>query len=433
METDPTRICQILLGLPEVAVLGVDDPPDGGPLTVHIESLSGQGRHCPSCGRPGWVKDRAVVVLTDLPAFGRPVRLAWRKVRRACPDPGCPQGSWTCGDDRIAAPRSTVTHRAGRWMTEQVGRARRAVAAVARELGCDWHTVNDAVLAYGQLLVDHPDRIGPVEAIGMDETLFNRTGPYRKQEWATTFADVAGNRLIDIAPGRDPASAAGWLARRPQAWLDGIRVGTLDMAATYRRVYRQVLPDAVLVVDPFHLVRLANKSMDRVRRSVQNAALGHRGRAGDPLYRARRLLARAAERLDERGGQKLRGLLAAGDPDGHVAAAWRAKEAVRQHYTMPDAATAAQHLAALSQDLRRPDRHPETRKLGRALNTWSPQILAWHTTGGASNGPTEGQNNLIKATKRVGLGFRSFRNYRIRVLLDAGGCDWTLLPTLTPR
>jgi transposase len=50
-----------------------------------------------------------------------------------------------------------------------------------------------------------------------------------------------------------------------------------------------------------------------------------------------------------------------------------------------------------------------------------------------SNGPTEGQNNLIKATKRVGFGFRSFTNYRIRVVLDAGGVNWDLLPGLTPR
>ncbi|HYN55921.1 MAG TPA: hypothetical protein VES03_01870, partial [Motilibacterales bacterium] len=119
METDPTRICEILVGLPEVSVLGVEDVP-GAPLMVHIDSQV-EARNCPSCGRCGWVKDRPVVVLTDLPAFGRPVRLAWRKTRRACPNPDCAHGSWTSRDDRIAAPRYAVTHRAARWMTEQVG------------------------------------------------------------------------------------------------------------------------------------------------------------------------------------------------------------------------------------------------------------------------------------------------------------------------
>ncbi len=51
--------------------------------------------------------------------------------------------------------------------------------------GCDWHTVNDTMLAYGQLLVDNPERIAPIQATGMDQTLFNRE--YRTQQWATTF------------------------------------------------------------------------------------------------------------------------------------------------------------------------------------------------------------------------------------------------------
>jgi transposase len=57
---------------------------------------------------------------------------------------------------------------------EQVGRPGPTVAELARELGCDWHTVNDAVIAYGTALVEHPDRIGDVDALGLDETLFCR-------------------------------------------------------------------------------------------------------------------------------------------------------------------------------------------------------------------------------------------------------------------
>ena len=52
-------------------------------------------------------------------------------------------------------------------------------------LGYDGHAVNDTILAYGQLLVDDPERIGPIQATGMDQTLFNRE--YRTQQWATTF------------------------------------------------------------------------------------------------------------------------------------------------------------------------------------------------------------------------------------------------------
>ena len=430
MEADPTRMCQLLVGLPDVDVLGVEQSCDGSALVVHIRCPENWQAACPACGTQGWVKGYRVVRLTDLPAFGRPAVLAWRKTRRSCPNPVCGQGSWTTSDDRIASPRCKVTHRAGRWLTEQVGRFRRAVSVVAAELGCDWHTVNDTVIGYGKLLVDDPDRIGAVSALGMDETLFTRAGAYRAQQWATTFADVGGHRLIDITQGKDSESVIGWLEQRPQSWLDAIEVGTLDMASSYRSIYRQVLPHAVLVVDPFHLVKHANLCLDRVRCAVQNQTLGHRGHKHDPLYRSRRLLTRAAERLSADGHEKLRGLLAAGDPDGQVATAWQAKEAVRGIYTQPPE-TAGAYLQALSQDLRRPDRHHRVRQLGRTLRNWAEEILAWHTTR-ATNGPTEGQNNLIKATKRVGFGFRTFRNYRIRVLLDAGGVNWNLLPTLTP-
>jgi hypothetical protein len=59
---------------------------------------------------------------------------------------------------------------------------------------------------------------------------------------------------------------------------------------------------------------------------MKNDTLGHRGRKGDPLYRARKLLALAAERLDRDGEGRLRGLLAAGDPDHEVYDTWIAKE-----------------------------------------------------------------------------------------------------------
>ena len=77
--------------------------------------------------------------------------------------------------------------------------------------------------------------------------------------------------------------------------------------------------------------------------------------------------------------------------------------------------------------------HPsEVRSLGRMLRTWRDQILAWHQAR-VSNGPTESINNLIKRIKRIGFGFRRFKNYRTRVLLYAGKPNWDLLATVTPR
>ncbi len=151
MEVDPTRMCELLVGLPAINVLAVDDR-DG--LIVHVESR-GAPPGCPACGTRAWVKDRPRVELVDLPCFGRPTRLVWHKHRWCCPDRDCPAGSWTAEDPRVAPSRGAMTDRAGRWATVQVGREGRTVAEVARELGCDWHTVNDAVMAWGAALIGH--------------------------------------------------------------------------------------------------------------------------------------------------------------------------------------------------------------------------------------------------------------------------------------
>ena len=160
-----------------------------------------------SAGRAAWVKDRPVIELVDLPCFGRPTRLVWRKHRFTCPDPDCETRSWTGEHRDVAPPRAAMTDRAGRWATAQVGRNGRSVSEVARELGCDWHTINDAVIAYGTPLVDDPDRIGAVSALGLDETLFCRRGRWRRQEWCTSIVDVTRpSQLLDMVEDR---SAAG--------------------------------------------------------------------------------------------------------------------------------------------------------------------------------------------------------------------------------
>ena len=112
----------------------------------------------------------------------------------------------------------------------------------------------------------------------------------------------------------------------------GIRWAVLDLSGPDRSAFDTALREAEQVADPFHVVRLGNDALDEVRRRVQNQTLGHRGRKHDPLYRARRLLIAAHERLSERGDAKLRGLLAAGDPRGEVRLAWHAKETLRGLY-----------------------------------------------------------------------------------------------------
>jgi transposase len=206
----------------------------------------------------------------------------------------------------------------------------------------------------------------------------------------------------------------------------------LDLSGPWRLTFTTMLPGAIQVADPFHLVKLANTKLDEVRRRVQQQTLGHRGHKHDPLYRCRRLLTKADERLDDKGRTKLLGLLQAGDPHGEVRLAWHAKEVVRSVFDPIDPATALEFVTRLGHDLQDRSCPPEIRQLGRTIVRWRTQIAAWHQAQ-VSNGPTEAANNLIKRVKRVAFGFRRFANYRIRALLYAGHPNWDLLPTITPR
>ena len=220
-----------------------------------------------------------------------------------------------------------LTLRAGAEATRQVGELAMPVAVVARELGVCWWTVMAAVVLHGTPLVDDPERVGKVTALGIDETSFLAANQKRSTIYATGMVDL--QRRQDHRPGgreqRPPTCADGVRSRDP-AWLAGVRVVATDLAESYRAGTSPHLDHAISVADPFHVVRVANRCVDRVRRRVQNETLGHRGRKHDPLYRIRKLLLKGTERLDERGHDRLLLGLRLGDPHDELLGAWLAKD-----------------------------------------------------------------------------------------------------------
>ncbi len=285
---------------------------------------------------------------------------------------------------------------------------------------------------WGTALVDaDTGRIEGVTALGLDEILMFRRGEYRSKRWGTTVVDARRGVLLDIVAGRSAAGPTRWLRARQPAWRRAVRWAVMDLSGPYRKTFDDALPQATQVADPFHVVRLANSALDEVRRRVQNDTLGGRGTRHDPLYRTRKLLAMAHDRLSDAGEAKLRGLLAAGDPRGEVRDAWHAKETLRDIYKIPDHRLARRTLDELARDLRDPAFSPELNRLGRTLRRWASPITNWHRSN-VTNGPTEAVNNLAKLIKRNAFGITNFEHYRIRALLYAGKPDWTLLNTLTP-
>ena len=104
-------------------------------------------------------------------------------------------------------------------------------------------------------------------------------------------------RLLDLVPGRSAAALTSWLSEHSQTFRDQVQVVAMDGFGGYKNAATTAVPDAVTVMDPFHVVALAGTKLDLCRQRVQHDTLGHRGRTGDPLYRVRRTL--RGPRLDD--------------------------------------------------------------------------------------------------------------------------------------
>jgi transposase len=326
---------------------------------------------------PASLKDRDRVELTDLPCFGRQAILVWLKRRWRCLERSCPVGSWTETDPQIGSPRLRLTDRAGRWATYQVGAHGRTVTEVAKDLGCAWHTVNDAVIAYGTRLVDDPARIGHVTALGLDETKFVRRGRFKIKSWSTSIVDVSAGRLLDVVEGRAAAPVAAWL-RNPTR-RGGSRSGSRRWTCPARTARCSTTS-----------CRMRSRSLIRFIWSAWRTE-ARRGPPPGPAGRARPARSQArpavqgpqAARARPRTARRARRRQAAraarrGDPRGETTLAWNAKEAVRSLYEHTDPDVALEWVDQLSEDLRDRDCPPEIRQLGRTMRRWRTQIAAWH-------------------------------------------------------
>jgi transposase len=417
-----------MLGIDGVGVLEAREI--DGEIELTVETTTDRA-WCGTCGVRAHSKGRPTVVVRDVTGFGRRSRLRWRKRRWRCPEPACPAGSWTEQHPALR-PRMTMTERARQTACRRVGRDGHTVAAVAADFAVGWHTIMRAVADHGQPLVDDPTRTAGVRALGVDETSFLRASPTRRTRFVTGLVDLDRARLLDVVDGRAGGAVAEWLSDRDDGWLAAVERVALD---PYRGYYNALVggldaPD--VVVDAFHIVKLGNTVVDEVRRRVQQATVGHRGRTGDPLYRIRRLLLTGHERLSARGRERLRDGLADGDPNDEVFYAHVVKEQLRAVYRADDEAAARVALAEFY-DAAQAAGIGECDRLARTIRRWETAVLAYYTTDGLSNAKTEAVNGLMKKIQRVGHGFRNLRNYRLRLLLHCGGVTWQDQPAARLR
>jgi transposase len=164
-----------LLGLNGFDILAAEIVAGEWQLTVQTTAME---VGCAGCGVRAEAHGRRTVRVRDLPTGGRPVVLLWRKRIWRCREPVCGVRTWT---ERTVAigPRMVLTERARAEACRRVGKDAHAVAAVARDLGVGWQTVMRAVRDHGRPLVDDPQRLAGVVALGLDETSFHEGDPGR--------------------------------------------------------------------------------------------------------------------------------------------------------------------------------------------------------------------------------------------------------------
>ena len=194
----------------------------------------------------------------------------------------------------------------------------------------------------------------------------------------------------------------------------------MDGFAGYKTAAAAVVPDAVTVMDPFHVVALAGAKLDLIRQRIQQQTLGRRGHTGDPLYGIRRIARTRIQLLSTRQYHRLTSVL-------RRRRAHRGQDrlAIYQKiiaaYADPNRRRGKRVLAAVIDSIRRgvPAGLEEIAQLGRTLWRRRDDILAFFDHH-ASNGPTEAINGRLEALRRNALGFRNLTHYRIRSLLHSG-------------
>jgi transposase len=415
----------LLLGLPGVAVSHVERR-DDGTRVVHLVTAGEYAGLCPRCGIVSTSHKEAVVTgPRDIPYGTDGLKLVWHKHRWRCRNIGCPLQTFTESIPQVL-PRRRTTGRLRSAVAHAVA-CNRSVAEVAAENGVGWSTVQACVDEHTDQVLTEP---APTPVLGIDETRRGkpqwRLDPLTRRwvlvdRWDTGFVDLHGGQgLLGQAEGRTSATVTGWLALRSQAFREAIRYVVIDPAASYRAaITPDLLPKAQLVVDHFHLVRLANDTVTTVRRRVTWELRNRRDRKVDPEWANRRRLLTGRERLRPKAFAAMWNELLTHDPTGQILAAWIAKEELRtllasaRQQAAPHVIRARLHdfyAWCASTDI------PEVHKLAGTIEAWWPQTLLFLHTG-LTNARTEGINRVVKSVGRRACGFRNPHNHRRRVRL----------------
>lgn len=400
-----------VLGLDEFVVTGLCERNECLEVEVELVAVT---RACRFCGGPRIeVKERPRVRVRDLPLAGRSVILFWRKRRFRCRR--CARSFSETSPE--LPPRQRVSERFRRHLFRRL-RGGAAQLEVAREEGASRYQVARAFTLGAER--ELASRHGPLaRRLAVDEAAHRRGS----KRLVTVVCDPDRRCVLEVLEGRDRRTLERYLQTLPQAQREALEAVSIDPAFAYREALRAALPGVPIVLDPFHLVRGANRALDTVRRERQRfrrraRPVSSEQRSGGfrpHLWHARRRLLKGRERLKE---EERRSLCELFQREPLLAEAWGLKERFRAIYRSRDRAEAERRLDLFLTAVERAA-IPSFNAFANGLRDWRQELLAYFDQP-ASNGYAEGVINKIKVIKRRAYGLPPFDNFRARILIACG-------------
>ena len=376
-----------LLRLPGASVIDVGFTDEGVVVTVRLRR---RRRVCSICGQTGRLEihDRRIKRWRhlDLGASRCWIECELRLLR--CRD---------CGVRFEAVPwaRPGAQHTRDfedtvAWLAQQM-----AFSPITRLLRIGWATVGRIV---ERVVADHldEDRLAGLVCIGVDEISYRRHHRY-----LTSVADHHSGAIVWCAAGRNSATLQGFFERLGDR-KNSIRAVSIDMSGEYERAIRANLPQAEICFDPFHVVRLAARATDQVRRDEWNRHERSHTPTGRWVKGTRWSLLKAP------ANQSIYQLATLAEVQAHNRRLYRAfllREELRLLYHLDDPALAPGHLDAWLAWASRSRLRPFIR-LARTLREHRDGILAAIRLG-LSNGRLEGLNSKIRLISHRAFGFHS--------------------------
>lgn len=350
---------------------------------------------CPRCGTESpSVESKGIqeVHVRDLKIHGKRVGIDVRKRRWLCKE--C-RKTFTEQPPEID-PRRRMTTR----LVEALEREsfRQPFTALADEYGVGEGTVREIFNEKARELEVNRE-VEPPEVLGIDEVHISG------RRFVAANLGVEPSALVDILEDRSQTTVERFLST--EGWRDRVRVVAMDMWNPYRTALEVALPDAVIVVDKFHLLQIANRAVDRLRDSVARDASREEL---ETLRSSRTILRRRRHDLEEEERERLE-LWRTTHPN--LVEAFELKEKLHGLYKARDMKEGEERLEAWLASVKGEMADVFDEQI-RALKNWRKEILAYFTTE-ITNAATEQLNRFIRLTHELGNGY-SFETLRAKML-----------------